>query len=474
MLSFPTKKRLSATNMNAVQTLCVQRILETDAKVYKSEMETAAVLYGPPGCGKTYVMAQALLKQPVIDKVDCQCCLNLIVCNYAGVSHWKKHLEKASRLITVRCKADISALNISPSDPIPTSIVATDRQVTLLLEVLKGLRFQRIVLDSPEILATGYTRKVVTHVRWFITSQKASIMYSHSFRRRSQLFILPTAARIVTMDAPETHEEPHIILYRETDPHLACITVNMMLHEGETLRARSFLPCYNIRKCDTEYVYSNRARQKLEEYCPICFEDAKNMPRLIVSCCENNFCVKCLTTHLCRSASCPMCRATIHLQDCTSVFETHVSPAGDIIKETKDLFLSILTDQLSRILVVSGPSTIFCPSHLLMKCNVEHMIMIGNFSTLEKRSTDFESGTKKVAIIYHERMKNIPIRLTYVSHVIFLGSTTKEQIMHWTTRAHNPTNAQKPICYSLQSGYDYIFHRLETMTVSGTSQSHGH
>ena len=456
--------------MNALQ---IQRILETDAKIYSSDIETAAVLYGPPGSGKTYVMAQAIVQQPEIHRLDCQCCLNLIVCNYAGVSHWKKNLENAARLITVRSKADISALNISTSDPLPTTIVSTDRQVTLLLEVLKGLRFQRIILDAPEILVTGYTRKVAAHVRWFITSHKTSIMHPHNFRRRSQLFVLPPAARIVTMDTPETYDEPSVILYRETDPHLACITVNMMLHQGETLRARSFLPCYNIRKCDTEYVYGDRARQKLEEQCPICLEDAKNIPRLIVSCCENNFCVDCLTSHLCRSAACPLCRATVNLQDCTSVFETNVSPAGDIIKETKDLFSSILMDTLSRILVVSGPSTMFCPSHLLTKCNIEHMVMVGNTSALEKRSTEFESGAKKVAIIFYERMKSIPIRLQHVSHVVFLGSTTNDQIMHWTTRALNPTNTQKPICYTLESGYDYIFNRLEEITISVASPHHG-
>lgn len=258
--------------MNAIQRSCVERIIQTDLLVYSSDMETAAVLYGPTGSGKTYVMSQALIQYPKINPSESECCLNLIVCNYAGVSHSKRNLENASRLITIRSKADVSNLNISTNDNLPITVLSTNRQMTLLLEALRGFRFQRIILDAPEILAPGYTRNVVTHVKWFITCQKTSIMHPHRFRRRSHLFVLPPSSRIVTLEATVNYQAPNLILYRETNPHLACITVNMMLQQGEVMRARTFLPCYNIRKCDTEYVYGDRVRQKLEETCPICYE----------------------------------------------------------------------------------------------------------------------------------------------------------------------------------------------------------
>lgn len=169
-----------------------------------------------------------------------------------------------------------------------------------------------------------------------------------------------------------------------------------------------------------------------------------------------------------------MCRATVQLQDCTSMFETNMSLAGDIVKETKNLFSQLMSSNEPRILVVSGPSTMLCPSHLLMRCDIDHLVMLGNMSSLEKRCVEFSSGAKKVAIIVYERMKCIPIRLHYVSHVVFLGTPPDDQISHWTTRAVNPLSTQKPICYTIESGYDYICTTFKKARLNAVLLHHGY
>lgn len=216
------------------------------------------------------------------------------------------------------------------------------------------------------------------------------------------------------------------------------------------------MPCYNLRICDVEYVYKETACQRLVEPCPICMIHDENIPRLVVPCCEQNFCAKCLATHLCASSTCPMCRATLDLSDCTSVSETHISILGDILHEAKNFFGSVLEDPEARVLVVSGTEILYCPCHLVAHVGIDYVLLDGNMQTIKKRVSSFSRGAPKVAIIFSPRMGLASIRLPNVSHVVFLGYTSQRDIAHWSLRSYNPMKPNHPKCYLLESAYSKV------------------
>ena len=149
----------------------------------------------------------------------------------------------------------------------------------------------------------------------------------------------------------------------------------------------------------------DRIKSFKEENCPICFGDFDSP--MLTPCCNNLFCLQCLT--LCKS-SCPMCRATLNLSQCTVINDKKISePEPESKDQQKEHVLCSKADNLitllkkkpkGKFLVFSNYDRTF--ENIYQKLNdnnIKHNRLIGSNVVINSIIRRFEDGDIRVLML---------------------------------------------------------------------------
>jgi SNF2 family DNA or RNA helicase len=136
------------------------------------------------------------------------------------------------------------------------------------------------------------------------------------------------------------------------------------------------------------------------ELCTICLE--KPSVKTITKCCNNSFCLKCITSWARRIPKCPLCKASIMMdRDVFVVKDTTTSQSVGDEYPTKMQFLgSILekADEKSRILIFSEHDNSFLDiEKLLQRKSISYSRLKGN--GINKSVIEYKSGSLQVLLV---------------------------------------------------------------------------
>lgn len=428
------------------------------------------VLSGDPSSGRTQAMIEAIAARPVISREPLErgVAANVVVVHYSAVSETAARASSlgVADILCVKTPAGFGGL-----DPErvcgPLLIVCLDTLFGKLCPKLARVSVQRIVFDNLESLRVNSYPVVRCEAKWFVCTPRlldAPRPRSKS-RTRREARLARSEGRVVETKSAQGFRAPKSVLYRETSTSCLMSTIGVLYKKKRTALATACLPCENLRRADAGLVLDERAVSRLGDACPVCYESAPPpaCPKVVVPCCKNNFCAECIVRHLAQSRACPMCRADVEINSCTSVSERLVLRVGGIVSETRSLLSKCLREPGAKVLVVSGAGVDDSVADLMWHAEIDFVDIRGNGRTIERRLRDFsqeDRARSKVAVVRNHQLGFAPIRTPPLTHVIFAGHLTRDEQMHWASRGATANEASArpgPKTFAIQSVYDATF-----------------
>lgn len=421
------------------------------------------VLAGPPSSGRTHAVVAAIRDKPEIGPRDRDGTrvANVVVAHYAAVSETAALAIGAGvrDVVCINKPGDFSSLADAKERAGPLLVVCRDTHFARLCDHLHALSVQRLVFDNIESLRARNYAIIRCEAIWLVCTPSLVADPSRSkARTHREARMAALEGRIVRIrPEPSQHlQTRERTFYSEiaTPPLLA--TIEALFEVGRPIVAAACLPCNNVRREDAPRVLGQKAAARLADACPICYEDRG--PRIVTTCCQNNFCANCLVKHLRVSRACPVCRADIKIGECTSVSESAIPRMYGIAEETRRLLRRCLEPPGDgRVLVVSGGGVEGAVWDLLWFAEVPFVDIRGNNLAVAKRVREFETGSARVAIVRNDEMKLAPIRTPELAHVVFLGRLTEAEKEHWASRGAGPRSQRLPDTHSVESIYEDLF-----------------
>lgn len=136
-----------------------------------------------------------------------------------------------------------------------------------------------------------------------------------------------------------------------------------------------------------------------DENCPICLDTVTNPA--IVPCCNNLFCLQCLTNII--NSSCPMCRQFLNLKDINVISKDHKTPKKDpnkLLSKHENLVNIIKKKPNGKFLVFSNyDNANENIAKILEKERITYAKIAGNISVINKTIERFSNGTVKVLLL---------------------------------------------------------------------------
>lgn len=425
------------------------------------------VLAGDPSSGRTAAVIESVRARPVIAKSAEKCYANVVVVHFSAVSDLVRRAKSAGiqRVVPIRTRTDFAGITDTVACSETIFFACIDVHFARLCQSLHALAVQRIVFDNLDALR-GLNYPIVScHAKWFVCTPELldrprprarAVREARLAHAQGRTVLAPRARAGLARDAG-----PELVMYRETTTAFLVATVNALYRNGRESLAAACLPCQNIRTADAPRILGDAVSAKLGDACPICLEDAG--PRLVVPCCNNNFCAECLARHLASRGTsprtCPMCRAGVDIHSCMIVSETVIPRVRGIVLETKSLIRRCLRDANAKVLVVAGAGIDNAVADLMWHTETPYIDIRGNSATIEKRLNQFrdESLAARVAVVRNHNLRFAPIRTPALTHVVFVGFLTRREQAHWETRGAGP----QPKTFSIESVYDAVFKIFE-------------
>ena len=421
------------------------------------------VLAGPPSSGRTHAVVAAIRDRPEIGPRDRDGAraANVVVAHYAAVSETAQRARGAGvrDIVCINKPGDFSLLADAKDRAGPLLVVCRDTHFARLCDHLHAFRVQRIVFDNVESLRARNYAILRCEVIWLVCRPALVADPSRTkARTHREARMAALEGRIVRiLPEPSQHRQTRErIFYSEiaTPPLLA--TIEALFEVGRRALAEACLPCNNVRREDAPRVLGEKAAARLADACPICYEDRG--PRIVTTCCQNNFCAHCLVKHLRVSRACPVCRAEVKVGECTSVSDVAIPRMYGIAEETRRLLRRCLNPPGDgKVLVVSGGGVEGAVWDLLWFADVPFVDIRGNNLAVAKRIREFATGSARVGIVRNDEMKLAPLRTPDLAHVVFLGRLTQEEKEHWATRGSGPHSQVLPDTHSIESIYEDLF-----------------
>ena len=457
------------------------REIETPLSDLVCNLEEAAgpgdfVLCGEPSSGRTQTILEAIAARPIIAREAPASAANVFLAHYSAVSETADRARSigVENVVCIRTPAHFGSIGEAVEVGAPVLLVCLDTLFARLCQSLAGVSVQRIVFDNLESLRVKSYPIVRCEAKWFLCTPRliGSPAPMNKSRARRDARLAAREGRMVETASARCYREPKQILYRETATQSLVSTIDVLYRNGRTGLATACLPCENLRRADAGLVLDERAVSRLGDPCPVCFEPGEPgpLPRLLVPCCKNSFCAKCIVRHLAHSRACPMCRADVDIHACTSVSETLAPRVGGIVRETRSLLKKCLRAPGAKVLVVSGEGVDDSISDLMWHAEVDFVDIRGNSRTIERRLREFstvapggEDGAEsraRLAVVRNHQLGFAPIRTPALTHVIFIGHLTRHEQIHWETRGRGPSGAcdvPTPNTFTVQSVYDKTF-----------------
>lgn len=422
-----------------------------------------SVLFGPPSSGKTEVILRTIHEKPIVRPGLHACDVNVFVVHYAAVSDAYRRAKGMGvrNLFCVKKPSDFKIIVPRMSSMATICVICRDALFRRLCDHLENVTVQRLVFDNIESLRIKNYSNLRCNFKWFLTAA-LDRMSSRDSRTKSRILKEAKHAyrdgRVVKI----RHTPPQTVLdrvavYREIDPRNLNVTISALYNKEDYRLAESCLPCENVRRCDIEMVYRNQTCERIHDTCPICYEQKRHIPRIVVPCCENNFCAECLVKHIAGNPTCPMCRKSVDLHSCVSVSNVCVQKMGSFVQETKKTITECLLDPLARVLVVSGRDIFNSISDLMWHTELDYVDICGNNYLLDKRIRDFATSQLRLGIVRHHQIGLGPIRIPGVTHIVFVGYFSEQERAHWSSRSVGPHTEYMPKTFSMESVYNRTF-----------------
>lgn len=131
--------------------------------------------------------------------------------------------------------------------------------------------------------------------------------------------------------------------------------------------------------------------------CGICMCESEN--KSYTPCCNQLFCIGCITAWLNTTTICPFCRTSVHIQDMV-VPVKNIEPKKDTIAKKQEALIQLLQDTERKPLVFSMYSNTFEQvKHTLNKHSISYQMISGTGAHVQRVLRDFEAGNVKVLLL---------------------------------------------------------------------------
>ena len=415
------------------------------------------VLVGTPSSGRTHAILSAIKEKPVISTGDRNCDANILVVHYSAICNIvsRAKAEGIGSVLCIKSQGDFADFADFTSVGGEILVVCLDIHFNRLCDNLRDVSVQRVVFDNLESLRVKNYSVLSCRSKWFVCTP--SLLEAPRPRCRTH-----REARMAFLAGKSVHMPPRMecytekMLFREVSTIPLLSAIKVLYDQGKRHLASACLPCENVRLADAPSVLGPEPSERLKDACPICYEDRG--PRIVVPCCKQNFCAKCLVRHLQGSQTCPMCRSQIDIYSCISVSEIAIPRISGIIGETRKLVRKCMAHGNPKILIVAGRGVYDSVWEIMWHADIDFVDIRGNNQAIHSKIQQFSSDSSRVGVVRNHHLRMAPIRTPSLTHVIFLGHLKREEQAHWASRGIGPHSVRPPKVYSLESVYDSVFH----------------
>ncbi len=186
-----------------------------------------------------------------------------------------------------------------------------------------------------------------------------------------------------------------------------------------------------------------KSRVKDSDACVICYDEPE--AKTLTRCCQNLYCLKCISTWLSSRASCPMCKVSLRQDDLfviqaegtaaadddtmggastTAVAPDQVSERNDKLANVRMLLRQLPED--ARVLVFSGfEATFDRVGGVLAEEGIHREILSGNGPQIQATLGRYKSGSTKV-LLMNSRFYGAGLNLPETTHIIMLHKLGSE------------------------------------------------
>jgi SNF2 family DNA or RNA helicase len=186
----------------------------------------------------------------------------------------------------------------------------------------------------------------------------------------------------------------------------------------------------------TDQINTLRKRMNENKVCYICFEDISGK-EMVVPCCHNVFCPKCILTSMTYRPTCPFCRANINPSALTYIGSGIQLAAVDdgpvLLTKTEQLLHLLVSQPDSKFIVFSRYDNPFLSiKNKLEEHNISVTIVNGNKDHIHNIQMKFRDGEFRVLLLNSTNFCS-GMNLESATHVILYHSgmsyTEEEQVI---------------------------------------------
>jgi SNF2 family DNA or RNA helicase len=272
--------------------------------------------------------------------------------------------------------------------------------------------------DCKTFLTTYMSNNVNIYTNLVSSSYfKNYLPFGHS--ARSQLVILNshTTLQLSYTLSPITNSS---ILCRQV------ITLNMLRQSAnntiETERVPTILQNLDVKHTtidmfkDLHPARSALIQSKLEDDCSICLDHPDN--KILVNCCMNAFCGKCILRHMLSSNTCPTCRKNVSIQNLTYFPVNSVTTTIQIYKNKHDTCIDYIKNHPNESIIIytSFDNTYYQLLPELQKLGIQSERL--EMYALQNTVDSFQNGSIKVLFITTLDFLS-GLTLTKAQHLLF-------------------------------------------------------
>lgn len=133
--------------------------------------------------------------------------------------------------------------------------------------------------------------------------------------------------------------------------------------------------------------------------CPICFEDFINTKTVVMPCCNQLFCINCISKLV--ISNCPFCRSPFSINNIHIINDKQITHSSNTnVTKIEIVIKLILNNPLRKFLLFSSYDNTFKKiEHQLSANNISHFKLSGHMSTINSAISNFDNGIIKVLML---------------------------------------------------------------------------
>ena len=336
------------------------------------------------------------------------------------INKMKSDLKGDIKHVTCKCQIEFvnQSFNLPPYDM--KQIVCSNKYIDRILSSIM----------APETLvefnALDYSNINLKHITKVATSEQEAIEH----------ILCDIKLQVSNLESDITILEKQV---KDLSEQIA-VNYDMILNQ-DLFRKKSYL-----QTCKHEYKKANEKLQcmcerlKENQVCFICYDDIQN--KLITTCCQNSFCLDCITAWLAKKQECPYCRSKdIQIVKCNVLEELEDEPIKlNGTKNKLDTLMHLLEEHLGqKIIIFSDYSSIFKKIHSLLDSKGIQSIQLdgGNIQSIDRDIKAYREDDVRV-LMTNSTYYGCGMNLENTTDVVILHAISKEMEKQLIGRAQRP------------------------------------